>query len=427
MKPGGEIGSYGPDPDAENARADWERRIYRRLTDTQVRRPVARVAGAAAACGRPREPVTSGWTGMRSTGAAGYLIERTGPDGDVQLLQHGGSDVPAVPSSPFGDTGLTDGGKYQYRIAAVVGAEYPAWNWSEPVTATLRDAAAAPVEIVVDAAEPGRDLAAGLAHGRVGAADPAAIRRRRQRQRHRRRVRRGAAHRQGRPGRHSGPRARDPARRQPRRHAERPTARSRSTSPSSTPFMTSCSRSASVRSSSCRSCRPRSPAIPTRRCSATAASSRRRPTGPSGAQVVHALAAHLVDRYGIDEVANWAFEVWNEPNLEVFWTGSKHDYLRLYDEAARGDQGRRRAAARRRSVDRGRRMDRRPGRPRRAGRRAAGLRHQPHLRQPAARRRARRCDRHGFDGPSDLVDGVGRRVDPLRRDPRQRRRARRSR
>ena len=58
-------------------------------------------------------------------------------------------------------------------------------------------------------------------------------------------------------------------------------------------------------------------------------------------QVVQALAAHLVDRYGIDEVADWAFEVWNEPNLEVFWTGSKADYLRLYDEAARGDQSRR--------------------------------------------------------------------------------------
>jgi xylan 1,4-beta-xylosidase len=51
-------------------------------------------------------------------------------------------------------------------------------------------------------------------------------------------------------------------------------------------------------------------------------------------EVIAALAAHLVDRYGIDEVAGWGFEVWNEPNLEVFWTGSKQDYFRLYDEAA---------------------------------------------------------------------------------------------
>ena len=47
------------------------------------------------------------------------------------------------------------------------------------------------------------------------------------------------------------------------------------------------------------------------------------------------LAAHLVDRYGIDEVRQWAFEVWNEANLEVFWTGTKADYFTLYDHAAR--------------------------------------------------------------------------------------------
>ena len=51
--------------------------------------------------------------------------------------------------------------------------------------------------------------------------------------------------------------------------------------------------------------------------------------------VVAALASHLVERYGIDEVAHWAFEVWNEPNLEVFWSGTPEEYLRLYDESAR--------------------------------------------------------------------------------------------
>lgn len=53
------------------------------------------------------------------------------------------------------------------------------------------------------------------------------------------------------------------------------------------------------------------------------------------AELNRRLAAHLLDRYGLDEVAGWGFEVWNEPNLEVFWTGSKADYLRLYAEAAR--------------------------------------------------------------------------------------------
>jgi xylan 1,4-beta-xylosidase len=50
--------------------------------------------------------------------------------------------------------------------------------------------------------------------------------------------------------------------------------------------------------------------------------------------LVSALVTHLVDRYGLDEVAQWAFEVWNEPNLEVFWPATKAEYLRLYDEAA---------------------------------------------------------------------------------------------
>jgi xylan 1,4-beta-xylosidase len=48
------------------------------------------------------------------------------------------------------------------------------------------------------------------------------------------------------------------------------------------------------------------------------------------------LVRHLVDRYGLEEVRDhWAFEVWNEPNLEYFWSGDAADYLRLYDTAAR--------------------------------------------------------------------------------------------
>ena len=45
---------------------------------------------------------------------------------------------------------------------------------------------------------------------------------------------------------------------------------------------------------------------------------------------------HLVDRYGIDEVASWYFEVWNEPNLD-FWTGTpkQESYFELYDHTAR--------------------------------------------------------------------------------------------
>jgi xylan 1,4-beta-xylosidase len=45
---------------------------------------------------------------------------------------------------------------------------------------------------------------------------------------------------------------------------------------------------------------------------------------------------HLVERYGIDEVAQWYFEVWNEPNID-FWAGDPHQptYFELYDHTAR--------------------------------------------------------------------------------------------
>ncbi len=40
---------------------------------------------------------------------------------------------------------------------------------------------------------------------------------------------------------------------------------------------------------------------------------------------------HFIERYGIDEVRRWYFEVWNEPNLHNgFWTGGKSGYFRMY-------------------------------------------------------------------------------------------------
>jgi xylan 1,4-beta-xylosidase len=54
------------------------------------------------------------------------------------------------------------------------------------------------------------------------------------------------------------------------------------------------------------------------------------------ADLVTAFARHLVDRYGIDEVSHWYFEVWNEPNLD-FWAGNpkQETYYHLYDVTAR--------------------------------------------------------------------------------------------
>jgi xylan 1,4-beta-xylosidase len=46
--------------------------------------------------------------------------------------------------------------------------------------------------------------------------------------------------------------------------------------------------------------------------------------------LIETLVAHWVGRYGLQEVAEWFFEVWNEPNLKAFWTGTMKDYFRLY-------------------------------------------------------------------------------------------------
>ena len=52
--------------------------------------------------------------------------------------------------------------------------------------------------------------------------------------------------------------------------------------------------------------------------------------------LIHHFARHLIERYGIGEVSQWYFEVWNEPNID-FWTGDpkQETYFELYDHTAR--------------------------------------------------------------------------------------------
>jgi len=54
------------------------------------------------------------------------------------------------------------------------------------------------------------------------------------------------------------------------------------------------------------------------------------------AALIRAFARHLIARYGIDEVAKWYFEVWNEPNenFRGSWWRQK-TYFDLYDSTAR--------------------------------------------------------------------------------------------
>jgi xylan 1,4-beta-xylosidase len=50
--------------------------------------------------------------------------------------------------------------------------------------------------------------------------------------------------------------------------------------------------------------------------------------------LIKKLVGHWVQRYGIAEVSQWFFEVWNEPNLDAFWKKTQADYFKLYHYTA---------------------------------------------------------------------------------------------
>lgn len=52
-------------------------------------------------------------------------------------------------------------------------------------------------------------------------------------------------------------------------------------------------------------------------------------------EFVKKFVAYLIDRYGAEEVESWPFEVWNEPDVFVFWSGTKEQYFHLYEITAR--------------------------------------------------------------------------------------------
>lgn len=53
------------------------------------------------------------------------------------------------------------------------------------------------------------------------------------------------------------------------------------------------------------------------------------------ATLISKLVGHWVDRYGLEELRQWFFEVWNEPNLEAFGSGKQEDYFKLYASTAK--------------------------------------------------------------------------------------------
>ena len=316
--------------DSVEAREDWEQRIYQRSDDLVTSSALSAPDGVRAVPGVGH--IRLSWNEV--PGAVGYVIESTSGDGQPELLRHGGSDVAAVSTTRFASTGVADGVEYRYRVAAVRGPKDLVQVWSAPVTARTLEIEPGVVEVRVDAsgvigrldrvwwmigAERLSQLRLGVdEHGHdVGREFAEALR---------------IAH-------------DDLGVRYVRAHAilhddlgvVRRNARGelefnfdgidviydRLLELGIRPIVELSFMPAALASD------PEATVFTYRGIISP-------PTDWSEwSALVAALARHLVDRYGVDEVATWGFEVWNEANLEVFWTGTRDEYLRLYDESAR--------------------------------------------------------------------------------------------
>ncbi|MFN8529367.1 MAG: beta-xylosidase [Anaerolineae bacterium] len=52
--------------------------------------------------------------------------------------------------------------------------------------------------------------------------------------------------------------------------------------------------------------------------------------------LIQQFVRHVIERYGQDEVRRWYFEVWNEPDLTIFWKDANFEaYMELYERTAR--------------------------------------------------------------------------------------------
>ncbi len=50
-------------------------------------------------------------------------------------------------------------------------------------------------------------------------------------------------------------------------------------------------------------------------------------------RLIKELVQHWKERYGLNEIRQWYYEVWNEPNLHAFWNGTRSQYFELYKES----------------------------------------------------------------------------------------------
>lgn len=323
-----------PEPPAD-ARADWLERvgIRRALDDGDAGAPgLPPPIGLRADAGRGQ--VTLRWDPVH--GAQGYLVHRaTTMDGPFMPLDHGGGDVLAVPGAPYSDTTGQPGEPYAYAVSTVASVEAPVGTLTTPVIAATAPVGQGLVEVVVDVGDAcgrlqrpwrpmiGSERLAILEHGSWS---------------HGRRVGEEFAAALGMANRELGVRA---VRAHAILHDELGVYRESGGHPVHD-FRRIDAIYDRVLALGLRpivelSFMPRDlaadPSKTVFRYGAIVSPPR---DWDRWEDLVRALTRHLVHRYGLDEVRDhWAFEVWNEPNLEVFWSGSLDEYMRLYDVSAR--------------------------------------------------------------------------------------------
>lgn len=49
------------------------------------------------------------------------------------------------------------------------------------------------------------------------------------------------------------------------------------------------------------------------------------------AELVYQFTKHCISRYGKEETESWYWEVWNEPDITIYWKGTIEEYFKLYD------------------------------------------------------------------------------------------------
>jgi xylan 1,4-beta-xylosidase len=312
------------------ARADWEARIGEHRDVVAALPSLAAPAGLRATAGRGQ--VTLDWQPV--DGAVGYLVQRSdAPDGPYRPVEVGEPLVRAVPHPPFADTTGTPGRPVWYRVAAVAAVDDHGQPAGDAVPATSTPSGEARCGVTVDAS-----TTTGLVHRpwrpMIGAEHLSQL-----------------GYGEGTGGSHIGEEFAEALRlahdelgvRAVRAHAilydELGVYREVDGRPvhdfSGIDRIYDQLLEIGLRPIVEIGFMPRDLARdPSKTVFAYDAIVSPPHDWERWAALVADLVAHLVDRYGRDEVRTWGFEVWNEANLEVFWSGTPDEYLRLYDVTA---------------------------------------------------------------------------------------------